>query len=110
LGSRRERAPASLESCVSVLIAVLPVRIAEDLTPASPEDVRIALALALTRGDRRRRYQSAETMARIVAERLLAELSAAGFVIMRKPIDHGGHVAKGRPLDERGDRWKPPEV
>ena len=70
---------------------------AEDLTPASPEEVRIALAMALTRGDRRQRYQSAETMAGIVAERLLAELSAAGFVIMRKPIAHGGHMAKGPP-------------
>jgi hypothetical protein len=92
------------ECSFSVLVRVLPIGMTEELTPASSEDVRIALAMALTRGDRRQRYQSAETMAGIVAERLLAELSAAGFVIMRKPIKHDGHVAKGRPLDERGHR------
>jgi hypothetical protein len=42
-------------------------------------------------------------MAGIVAERLLAELSSAGFVIMRKPIKYDGHIAKGPPLGERSD-------
>jgi hypothetical protein len=41
--------------------------------------------MALTRGDRRRRYQSAETMAGVVAERLMDALEKGGFVIMRKP-------------------------
>jgi hypothetical protein len=30
-----------------------------------------------------------------------SDIDQAGFVIMRKPIGHGGHMAKGRPLDER---------
>jgi hypothetical protein len=40
--------------------------------------------MALTRGDRRHRYQSAETMAGIVAEQLMDALEKGGFVIMRK--------------------------
>jgi hypothetical protein len=35
------------------------------------------------------RYQAAETVAKIVAERLVEHLSASGFVIMQKPIAGG---------------------
>jgi hypothetical protein len=55
----------------------------EKLTPADPRDVETALALALTSGWALARSQSAETMSKIVAERLVASLSASGFVIMR---------------------------
>lgn len=59
---------------------------AEKLTPADPRDLETALALALTSGRALARSQSAETMSKIVAERLVAELKSSGFVIMRKPI------------------------
>ena len=69
----------------------------EKLTPATRSDVEICLALALTSGRALARSQAAETMSKIVAERLAAELEASGFVIMRKPIpSHGAGDNPGR--------------
>lgn len=51
---------------------------AEKLTPADPRDVETALALALTSGKALARSQGAETMSKIVAERLVAQLKADG--------------------------------
>jgi hypothetical protein len=53
----------------------------ENLTPADPRDVETALALALTSGKALARAQAAETMSKIVAERLVAQLKSSGFVI-----------------------------
>jgi hypothetical protein len=61
----------------------------EKLTPADPRDIVTVLALGLTSGRQLARSQAAETMAKIVAERLVEHLSASGFVIMRKPIVGG---------------------
>jgi hypothetical protein len=61
----------------------------EQLTPADPRDVEMALALALTSGRAMARSQAAETMSKIVAERLVAQLRSSGFVIIRRPIDGG---------------------
>ena len=68
----------------------------EKLTPASRNDVEICLALALTSGRALARSQAAETMSKVVAERLAAELEASGFVVMRKPIE-GGRVSRNQP-------------
>ena len=62
----------------------------DKLTPADPRDVETALALALTSGKALARSQSAETMSKVVAERLVAHLNASGFIVMRRPIE-GGH-------------------
>jgi hypothetical protein len=46
------------------------------------------------------RYQAAETMAKIVAERLVEHLGASGFVVMRKPPAGGTspqHYPEGWP-------------
>jgi hypothetical protein len=59
----------------------------EKLTPASRSDVETCLSLGLTSGRAYQRSQAAETMSKIVAERLVADLEASGFVVMRKPID-----------------------
>jgi hypothetical protein len=61
----------------------------EKLTPADPRDVETALALALTSGRALARSQSAETMSKVVAERLVAALKHSGFVVMRRPIGGG---------------------
>ena len=61
----------------------------EKLTPATRHDVEICLALALTSGRALARSQGAETMSKVVAERLAAELEASGFVVMRRPIVGG---------------------
>ena len=58
----------------------------EKLTPADPRD-ETALALALTNGRAMARSQAAETMSKIVAERLVAQLKSSGFIIMRRLID-----------------------
>jgi hypothetical protein len=62
---------------------------AEKLVPADPRDLETALALALTSGKALARSQGAETMSKIVAERLVASLKASGFVVMRRPIVGG---------------------
>jgi hypothetical protein len=61
----------------------------DKLTPATRQDVEICLSIALTSGRRLAREQAAETMAKIVAERLVAQLERSGFIIMRKPIPVG---------------------
>ena len=61
----------------------------DKLTPADPRDVETCLSLGLTSGSRLARHQAAEVTAKVVAERLVAELERSGFVIMRKPIPVG---------------------
>jgi hypothetical protein len=61
----------------------------DKLTPATQQDVEICLSMALTSGRSLARDRAAETMAKIVAERLVAQLERSGFVIMRKPIPVG---------------------
>jgi hypothetical protein len=58
---------------------------ADQLTPADPREVVIALSLGLTAKPPLAQYQAAEVMAKIVAERLVAHLEQSGFVVMRKP-------------------------
>jgi len=67
----------------------------DDLTPARAEDLRACIAYALTSDSRLAKAQSAELMASIVAERLIARLEHDGFVIMRRPPAPGG-AALGR--------------
>jgi hypothetical protein len=61
----------------------------DKLTPADPRDVETCLSLGLTSGSRLARHQAAEVTAKVVAERLVAELERSGFVIMRKSIQVG---------------------
>jgi hypothetical protein len=62
----------------------------EKLTPADPRDVETAPALALTSGKAMARSQAAETMSRIVAERLVAlrQICAASSTYHRsQPVE-----------------------
>ena len=76
----------------------------DKLTPASQQDVEICLSLALTSGRALVRTQAAETMAKVVAERLVAELERSGFVIMRKPIPSDTRDRSGPGATEDGLR------
>jgi hypothetical protein len=67
----------------------------EKLTLASPRDIETCLALALTSGSSLARNQAAEVTAKVVAERLVAQLEQSGFVVMRKPTP--GLGAGGNP-------------
>ena len=54
----------------------------DKLTPASRQEIEICLSLALTVGEALSRSQAAETMSKVGAERLVAELERSGFVII----------------------------
>jgi hypothetical protein len=58
---------------------------AERLTPASAADLADAIAFALRFSGRKRVHGADDIMANIAAERVVAHLDCAGFVIMRKP-------------------------
>jgi hypothetical protein len=62
---------------------------AAELMPADPRDVETCFSLGLKSGSRLARHQAAEVIAKVVAERLVAELERSGFVIMGKPIPVG---------------------
>jgi hypothetical protein len=66
-------------------------------TPATRSDVETCLSLGLISGRAMARSQAPETMSKVVAERLVAELEASGFVVMRRPIpNHGAGDNPGR--------------
>ena len=67
----------------------------ENLTPAQHDDLADALAFALRFDGKRRKHDAAETMAAIVARRLVEHLERCGFVVMRRPPTLGG-AALGR--------------
>src|SRR5690348_8265092 len=62
----------------------------DKLTPADPRDVVTALSLGLTAKPARAQHQAAETMAKIVAERIAEHLDRSGFVVMRKSVPATG--------------------
>jgi hypothetical protein len=61
----------------------------EPLTPANASDLADAISFALRFRGRKRVHDAGEIMATIVAERVVAHLENAGFVIMRKPLAVG---------------------
>jgi hypothetical protein len=73
---------------------------ADNLTPASPEDLAAALAFALRYEGRKRVHNADEVLSEIVAKRLVRHLERAGFVVMKKP-PIGGGAALGRGFEGR---------
>ncbi len=72
---------------------------ADRLTPAAPDDLADALAFALRSDGRKRKHDSAEIMARIVARRLVEHLERAGFVVMKRPpIGESAPLYRGEAL------------
>jgi hypothetical protein len=69
------------------------------LTPADPDDLRRALAFALTFDGRRRFRHAEELAARITAEHLARYLEMAGFVVMKRPPREGHSTSGGRPAN-----------
>jgi hypothetical protein len=93
-----------------------PTMLADDkLTPADPREVVIALSLGLTAKPKFAQHQAAETMAKIVAERLAEHLERSGFVIMRKPVpasgagDNPGARSPGRSRPSPNESRRPGE-
>ena len=67
------------------------------LIPADPDDLRQALAHALTFDGRRQFRVSGEMMAKITAEHLARHLEMAGFVVMRRPPRPGHSTPASKP-------------
>jgi hypothetical protein len=59
------------------------------LTLADPEELRLALRLALQHDGRRRFRHGDELMAKLVADHLVRYLEQRNFVVMRKPPQPG---------------------
>ena len=57
----------------------------DNLKPASPEDIADSLAFALRFSGRKRVHDADDSMARIVARRLVEHLAMSGYVIMKGP-------------------------
>lgn len=57
----------------------------DNLKPASPEDIVESLAFALRFSGRKRVHDADDTMARVVATRLVEHLASSGYVVMKKP-------------------------
>ncbi len=69
---------------------------ADKLIPADPAHFLASLAFALTSDGRLAKAQSAEPMAKIVAERIVARLERDGYVIMQRPPAPGAStLARG---------------
>ena len=64
----------------------------EGLTPANPRDLVACLAYALTHDSRLAKIQAADVMATIVAERIVARLTEANFVVMQRPPAPGARA------------------
>src|SRR6202035_2357497 len=77
------------------------------LLPADPDELRLALSLALQR-DRRRRFRHGDDlMAKLVADHLVRCLQQSNYVIMRRPPRPGHSTSAGMRAD-RSDllpRW-----
>lgn len=65
------------------------------LTPASRDDLELAIAFALQFRGRKRIRTAGEIMATLTAERIAEHLEEAGFVVMKKPPSVGA-AALGR--------------
>lgn len=72
----------------------------DNLTPATRDDLEDAIAFALRFRGRKRVHTAGEVMAAITAERVVAHLEEAGFVVMRKPPGVGA-AALGRGAPKR---------
>ena len=67
-----------------------------NLSPADPDELRLALSFALQRDGRRRFRHGDDLMAKLVADHLIRCLEEQNYVVMQKPPagDFSG-IAKG---------------
>jgi hypothetical protein len=72
---------------------------AAKLSPADPDELRLALSLALQQDGRRRFRHADDIMAKLVADHLVRYLEDRNFVIMRKPPGPGHSTSGGMPVD-----------
>jgi hypothetical protein len=71
------------------------------LSPANPDELRLAISLALQRDGRRRFRHGDDLMAKLVADHIIRCLEERNYVVMRKPPagDFSG-IARGAKSEE----------
>jgi hypothetical protein len=67
----------------------------EQLLPVDRQHLLATLSFALTHDSRLAKTQAADVMASIVAERIVAHLDRAGFVVVRKPAVGAAALGRG---------------
>lgn len=72
---------------------------AAKMSPADPDELRLALSLALQCDGRRRFRHGDDLMAKLVADHLVRYLEARNFIIMQKPSKPGHSTSAGKPTD-----------
>jgi hypothetical protein len=72
-----------------------------NLHPADPDEVRLAISMALQRDGRRRFRHGDDLMAKLVADHLVRYLEARNYVVMQKPPGRGHSTP---PIDPPGVR------
>ena len=72
------------------------------LVPADPDELRLALSLALQRDGRHRFRHGDDLMAKLVADHLVRYLEKRNFVVMRRPPGPGHSTSSGKPVDREG--------
>jgi hypothetical protein len=60
-----------------------------NLRPADPDELRLAISMALQRDGRRRFRHSDDLMAKLVADHLVRYLEERNYVILRRPPGRG---------------------
>jgi hypothetical protein len=71
------------------------------LSPADPDELRLAISLALQRDGRRRFRHSDDLMAKLVADHLVRYLEQRNYVIMQRPPGPGHSTP---PIDQMDTR------
>ena len=71
------------------------------LLPADPDELRLAISLALQRDGRRRFRHSDDLMAKLVADHLVRYFEQRNYVIMQKPPGRGHSTP---PIDQMDAR------
>jgi hypothetical protein len=72
------------------------------LVPADPDELRLALSLALQRDGRQRFRHGDDLMAKLVADYLIRYLEKRNLVVMRRPPGPGHSTSSGSPVDRMG--------
>ena len=67
----------------------------EQLLPVDRQHLLATLSFALTHHRRLAKTQAADVMASIVAERIVAQLDRAGFVVVQKPAVGAAALGRG---------------
>jgi hypothetical protein len=71
------------------------------LAPADPDELRLAISLALQRDGRRRFRHGDDLMARIVADHIIRSLEERNYVVMQKPpVGDFSGIARGAKSEE----------